>query len=376
MSIKFFRIAAKLILVLLNILLALLLIFACYGGFLTIDKFALVGLLNLGSFYLLIANLCFFIFWLFVKRWISLISLGTILLCWSPLQNIFQFRFNVSFDEKKNRNTIRVMSWNVEHFDIIEHKTHPEVKTNMISLINQYSPDVACFQEMVASDSFSKAINYLPDFKRKLKMSGYHYSYIKYLDFDNEHHFGIIIFSKFPIIKKETIIITPNSYNATYQYVDIVRNNDTFRIFNIHLQTLRFSQQNRYYLNYPSIKNEEDITESKSIIQKFEKGYLKHHIQSDSIKSDINKSPYPVIVCGDFNDVPNSYAYNAIGKGFKNAFREKGSGVGNTFEGISPTLRIDNIFCDNRFSVEQFIRIKKKLSDHFPIIADLIFHKQ
>ena len=84
----------------------------------------------------------------------------------------------------------------------------------------------------------------------------------------------------------------------------------------------------------------------------------------------------PVIVCGDFNDVPNSYAYNTIGAGMKNAFAEKGTGIGRTFFGISPTLRIDNIFSDSRFNVEQYIRVKKKISDHFPIIADLYFKKQ
>ena len=78
-----------------------------------------------------------------------------------------------------------------------------------------------------------------------------------------------------------------------------------------------------------------------------------------------------MIVCGDFNDVPNSYAYHTIGNGMKNAFAETGVGLGRTFTGIAPTLRIDNIFADIRFDVLQYIRVKKKLSDHFPILTDL-----
>ena len=89
----------------------------------------------------------------------------------------------------------------------------------------------------------------------------------------------------------------------------------------------------------------------------------------------MDKSPYPVIVCGDFNDIPNSYAYNTIGKGMKNAFAEKGSGIGRTFSGISPTLRIDNIFVADKFSVDQFLRIPKILSDHFPVFADVQLRK-
>ena len=89
----------------------------------------------------------------------------------------------------------------------------------------------------------------------------------------------------------------------------------------------------------------------------------------------MDKSPYPVIVCGDFNDVPNSYSYNTIGQGLKNTFKEKGSGIGRTFSGISTTQRIDNIFAADRFTVKQFLRIPKKLSDHFPIFADVQLEK-
>ena len=375
MAVQFFRKATKTIVIICNAVFAIFLMLGCYGNSINLGNDWIAGLFSLTAFYFLIINIFFIAFWLFVKRWLSLISLITIFICWMPLQHVFQFRFSVSFDAKKERNVIRVMSWNVEHFDIAEHRSHPEVKSEMIDLINKYNPDIACFQEMVGSDSVIKSINYIPQFKKKLKMKDYHFSYFNKLDFDKDHHFGIIIFSKFPLINKQTFSPEQNSYNSTFQSVDVVRNTDTFRVFNVHLETLRFSPNNRNYLNDPSIENEYDIQESKSILSKFKKGYIKHHWQSDNVRREIDKSEYPVIVCGDLNDLPNSYAYNTIGKGLNNTFKEKGSLIGNTYDGISPTLRIDNIFTDNKFSVEQYIRIKKSLSDHFPIIADIIFHK-
>jgi endonuclease/exonuclease/phosphatase family metal-dependent hydrolase len=228
---------------------------------------------------------------------------------------------------------------------------------------------------MVASDSFPSAINYLPYFMDRLNMSDYHYSFNRKLDFDGKHHFGIIIFSKYPIINKQTVTDHPNDYNSTFQYVDIVKNEDTFRVFNIHLQSLKFTNDNRKYIEDPSIENENDIKESKNVIKKFKTGFLKRKTQSERIRQEMEKSPYPVIVCGDFNDVPNSYSYKTIGSGMKNAFTEKGSAIGRTFYSISPTLRIDNIFVDKRFDVEQYISVKKKLSDHFPIIADVKLEK-
>jgi endonuclease/exonuclease/phosphatase family metal-dependent hydrolase len=375
MAVQFFRKATKTIVIICNVVFAIFLMLGCYGNSINLGNDWIAGLFSLTAFYFLIINSFFIVFWLFVKRWLSLISLTTIIICWIPLQHVFQFRFSVSFDAKKERNVIRVMSWNVEHFDIAEHRSHPEVKSEMIDLINEYNPDIACFQEMVGSDSVIKSINYIPQFKKKLKMEDYHFSYFNKLDFDKDHHFGIIIFSKFPLINKQTYSPEQNSYNSTFQSVDVVRNTDTFRVFNVHLETLRFSPNNRNYLNDPSIENEYDIQESKSILSKFKKGYIKHHWQSNNMRREIDKSIFPVIVCGDLNDLPNSYAYNTIGKGLNNTFKEKGSLIGSTYDGISPTLRIDNIFTDNKFSVEQYIRIKKSLSDHFPIIADIIFHK-
>ena len=262
------------------------------------------------------------------------------------------------------------MSWNVEQFNILHHKDHPEGKQEMLDLINQYDPDIACFQEVVAGDK-KKGINYFPSIQKALGFADGLYSYSLKDDFDNSHHFGRVIFSKFPILKKQTVVNYPNDYNATFQYIDVLKDNDTIRIFNVHLQSLKFTQANLSYLDKAGLHSDSNITESKSIVSKIKAGFIKRSIQANFIKDEINHSPYAVIVCGDFNDVPNSYAYETIGDGLQNAFVEKGFGIARTFTSISPTLRIDNIFADKKFTILQFARVKKLLSDHFPIIADL-----
>ncbi len=342
----------------------------CYGGWFNPKYFWPLGLLTLASFYLLGLLLLFVLFWLFVKaRW-SLISVITILLAYKPITTIIPFRFSTGFAKQKQDSNLRIMSWNVEHFDILEHKTHPEKKQQMLDLIKDFQPDIATFQEMVGSDNVAKAINYIPDIMEQAVFTDYNYSYNPKLDFDGQHHFGIITFSKYPIINKKTMSYYPNDYNSIFQYTDIVKGADTFRVFNIHLQSLKFTVTNLEYIEKPTITDDEDLKKSRSLISKLKKGFLKRKIQSERIKEEMDKSPYPVIVCGDFNDVPNSYAYNTIGKGIQNAFAEKGSGIGRTYSGISPTLRIDNIFLDYKFEVKQFTRISKKLSDHFPVITD------
>lgn len=376
MAQNFFRRLTKKFFIISNLVLSVLFLLSCYAWLFNPASWWFFGLLTLGSFYLLLLLLIFLFFWLFVKPVWSLITLLTLLLAWQPLQQLVPFRFTGAFEKNKaTASQIRVMSWNVEHFDILEHKTHPENKEKMLNLVTEYHPDIACFQEMVGSEK-PAAINYVPGMIGRMDFTDFHYSYNSKVDFDGDHHFGIIIFSRYPMINKQTLSFYPNDYNSIFQYADIVAGADTIRVFNIHLQSLKFSASNLQYIDKPTVGEEGDVQKSKSVISKLKKGFLKRQVQADRIKAEIDKSPYPVIVCGDFNDVPNSYAYHKIGEGLNNAFAKKGMGLGRTFSSISPTLRIDNIFASPALAVHQYTRVNRRLSDHFPVLADLEMKKK
>jgi endonuclease/exonuclease/phosphatase family metal-dependent hydrolase len=367
----FFRRFTKKFFLFVNIVVSIVFIISCYGAQLNPSTWWFMGILNLGMPILLLLMLIFVIFWILIKPKLTILPIITILICWPSIRHVIPFNFSGAFQKQKENGRLRVMSWNVEHFDIANNKKKPQVKEDMLSLINEYKPDVACFQEMVASDS-PKAINYIADIQQKLKFAGYYYTYRKDADFDMQHHFGIIIFSRFPIINIKTIDEYPHDYNSRFQYVDILYYQDTVRVFNVHLQSLRLDEKNLQYIDNPTLKSDSSLTESKTIIKKLKVGFEKRGIQAKHVREQIDQSPHPVIVCGDFNDVPNSFAYETIGDKLQNAFVEKGDGLGRTFSSISPTLRIDHIFVDERFKVEQFTRIRKKLSAHYPIIADVV----
>ena len=376
MSTNIFRRLTKRFFIALNIIAAILFLLGSYGYLFNPTWFWPIGFLTLTAFYFFLILVAFIFFWFFIRPYRVLISVIAILLAYPSINNIFPFRFSSSFAKTKQANALRVITWNVAQFNVMEDKNHPEVKKQMIELINEYQPDIACFQEMVAEDSTVKDHGHVDEFLEKMNFPDYFYSYNSKEDFWGYAHFGIIIFSKYPIINKKTISFYPNDYNSIFQFADIVKGEDTFRVFNIHLQSLRFSRENLKYIDKPTTEKAEVLKESKSIIGKFRTGFLKRQKQADRIRAEIDLSPYPVIVTGDFNDVPNSYAYHTIGRGMKNAFVEKGAGLGRTFSGISPVLRIDNIFVGNKMDVQQFQRFKKKLSDHFPIIADVHLNKK
>ena len=370
-----FRRFTKKSLVIINVMIAIALIVGCNAKYFNPDRFWFVGLLTIVAPYLFICILSFFVFWFFAKKKIMVISLITTLVLWNPLGHIFKLRWNSSFENQKQFDALRVMSWNVEQFEILNHKKHPEQKQEMINLINSYDPDVACFQEAVLSDAYPKAINYLPSMVNAWELKNYYYDYSPLDNFDDKHHFGRIILSKYPIINKQTISFTPRTYENTFTYVDIVKASDTIRVFNLHLQSLRFSDENRNYIDDATQKQNIDFEKSKSVITKMKSAFIKRKLQAEAIHTEIEKSMYPVIVCGDFNDVPNSYAYSTIGEDLQNCFAKKGSGISRTFTGIAPTLRIDNVFASKQFDVLQYTRVKEKISDHYPIITDMTIGK-
>ena len=116
---------------------------------------------------------------------------------------------------------------------------------------------------------------------------------------------------------------------------------------------------------------ERNLNDSRNIVSKLKKGYESRYKQAELVSEKIKESPYPSLICGDFNDVPNSSTYFKIKGNLQDAFLKKGALLGRTFRFISPTLRIDYILADKKFKVTQYQRIKVPYSDHYPVEADL-----
>ena len=148
-------------------------------------------------------------------------------------------------------------------------------------------------------------------------------------------------------------------------------NGQTIRVFTTHLQSVLFRSKD--YRDLESIKSVNDsmVPASKSIARKLKRAFSIRGGQADVVRTRLDESPYPAIVCGDFNDVPDSYTYFRIRGDRQDAFIQKGFGIGRTFVHISRTLRIDYIMADKAFTISQFGKFPLPYSDHYPLVADL-----
>lgn len=330
------------------------------------QKWWWLNLIGLIFPYLFFVVVLFLLFWLIIKPKYSILSLLALLLCWKQVAVIF--RLNRSeFNYVRNGSVLRILSWNVKIFEGLQRGEGPAASAGIVSFIKSADADVICLQEFSQYDSMGVQNNHL----QTMQQAGYPY-YIFSTDYEKasmDYRSGVAIFSKTPLLHQQKISFTATPESIVF--ADVVHHTDTLRIFTTHLQSFKFSKAD--YRNIEWIKKRGDITNpaNKNILVKMRAAIQLRGLQAQQIRPLLDSCPYPEIVCGDFNDVPNSYTYWHIRGSRRDAFIEKGNGVSRTFISLAPMLRIDYILCDNRLKVEQFITAPDRYSDHLPVIADI-----
>jgi endonuclease/exonuclease/phosphatase family metal-dependent hydrolase len=156
-------------------------------------------------------------------------------------------------------------------------------------------------------------------------------------------------------------------------YSDIDINGDTVRVFNTHLSSIRFGEEDYRFISNLTDDRQQLEEGGKRIAQRLVSAYKKRQAQVNKIMGNIIRSPYPVIFCGDFNDTPISYTYSCVDEILQDAFVQSGSGLGRTYIGPFPSFRIDYIWHDDSFESYGFKTIPLELSDHLPIRVDLVY---
>ncbi len=354
----------------LNMIAALLLLLSYLAPLIDPSKFFLPALLGLLYPYLLMLNLLFLVYWLIRLRKEVLISLLVILLGWNHLHHLLPINFSRKLipENIPRSQLMKVMSYNVRGFNIYEWTRDPDVKPEIYDFVAREEPDIICFQEYYTTPWKGKTHD---DIARQLSSLPYNEVYYT-ADPANRRGSGIATFSRYPIIRRSRIPF--NTVGNGAMYTDILFRTDTIRVFNIHLQSIRFSQRDYAFMDTVRLKySDEQMREIRNIGSQLKVAFSLRARQADMISSYIRDSPHPVVVMGDFNDTPHSFAYRKIKKGLKDAFSSAGHGFGSTYAGELPSFRIDYILYGNPFKAYQFERFKAEHSDHFPITTWLHF---
>jgi endonuclease/exonuclease/phosphatase family metal-dependent hydrolase len=305
-------------------------------------------------------NLLFIPIWIIRKKRFVWLSVAGILLTLNASYHSFGLH-----PGSNSKSQFTLMTFNSSCMGLKSYKEDSVLKDRIYQTLQSASPDILCLQEFYTNEKEGLSDN-ISGLKQSL-----HYPY-HYFTNDKTHwdtwHYGIILFSRYPIKNAITI---PSGHSAagsgsSILQADIVMGENTIRIFTAQLQSYMFTSADYSFIH---LKDPGNVEKGKSIVGKMRGTIYKRVEQSKQLASLIAASPYPTIVCGDFNDIPVSYTYNIISHHMQDAFVAKGWGLGRTLSFLSPTLRIDYIMAQSDFDILSYKTFREKGFEHFPVMS-------
>ena len=328
--------------------------------------------------YLLIINFVITVIWLVVDFTWALIPVIVILLNVNNIDKHYQLRGT----EKPEvcANCLKVMSYNAKAFNIYD-KDQKSMNKRVIQFLQEEKPDILCIQEYSYDNTGKSGFNSTEAIIHALNVKDNERTHKVLLPYKNKlgYQFGMAIFSKYRIVDGGFVETSDSSSNKS-MYVDIRFNSDTIRIYNIHLASMHLDSTD-YETGKAIWAGSYDSTfnnKAQMLSKKISMAYVLRQRQAKAVHAHISECPYPVILCGDFNDSPASFSYNKIMHGLRDAFRCSGKGTGTTYIGKDfPSYRIDYIAHNKQFNDFQYTVCRDlDVSDHYPIYTYISFVKK
>ncbi len=265
-----------------------------------------------------------------------------------------------NFGTKAPESAVTVMSFNTMGLNFLSHEDVQirEKKTaDFLHFLNgEGAIDILCTQENTAYSSGLIAERFQFPYQHKIP------------------YIGAAIFSRYPIVKTGNIAFETRVNSCVW--ADIKLPKQTVRVYSMHLQSNQVSTQTEKVLAERQLREEDTWVEVRSIFGRIRHTSRIRAQQAETIAQHARQSPHPVILCGDLNEPPLSYTYRTLAKGLTDSFRAAGGGLGSTYAGRIPALRIDYIFCDPGFDIFDTKILKKQYSDHYPVLTKLSWGAQ
>lgn len=324
---------------------------------------------GLGYPVILAINLLILAFWMIKRsRWVFLTAF--ILLIGLPIHTQF---FQLNPGEKAipgDLTAIRIMSYNVELFGWYHWRTNIQRRNKVFDQLAANPADIYCFQEFFYTNIRNR-FDTRDTLLNLLETPHFHDHYTH--EMHEVQFYGIATLSRFPIVNRG-VIEFPNDKNNICIFSDLQIDDEIVRVYNGHLCSIRFSGDEHNYVG--KLQDDPGLLEQTRVVRMYrrlESAFVKRAWQAELIRSHMEKCPYPIIFCGDFNDTPISYAYGVFDGFLKDLFRSRANGIGNTYVGNFPSFRIDYIFTSPEFYHHRFQVLPEELSDHKAVYGEVAY---
>ena len=344
-----------------NILLILLTLLAYLSSFINPKLSGWLSILGLAYPVLLFFNIGFLFFWIYRRKFTLAVSTFLcILIGWNFLTAIFGVNYFTTASTETTQQ-LSILTYNARNFGVSGNYTNEKRLLKIdetLAAIKEQEPDIFCGQETFVYQR-NKGAREL--FKNNL--SAYPHIVSKR---------NLLIASKYPIINQGKVEFEGELNKLSSNvFADVQFSNEFIvRVYSLHLESNQVSRTTENIeLNTEKLQEKSTWRTIYQILKSIKENQKVRAEQIKSITEHIKGSPYPVIVCGDFNDTPLSYTVRQTNF-LQDNFAKKGKGLGSTYNGNIPFLRIDYILSDSKFKVEEAKILRKhKASDHFPMVS-------
>jgi endonuclease/exonuclease/phosphatase family metal-dependent hydrolase len=325
-----------------------------------------------------VGHLVMFLFWVWRRSYRFLHALLFVSIGLPFASATVGFLGYFSFGSEKNKENLTLLSYNVYTFNVYDGDGTKSKSKEQIKWLLEEESTIKCFQEF-----YQRPQDSIFDLIAKFEKSHTPYHFFKPNGSQHNHgEFGLAIFSAYPIVGKGTVAFPNRTPNGAI-YADLKVGSDTIRCYNVHLQSMQIDETQ---IELPQKRTD---WENEELWQKlwyraglpFKKGAIERSRQVDFLQRHMAASPYPVLLCGDMNDLPYSYTYFSFWRSLSSAFERKGKGLGFSYRGERLFfLRIDHIFYDFEklpYTLSAFETLSAvSFSDHYPVKATFEPKKQ
>ncbi len=304
------------------------------------DNLGFIQTIGLFMPWLLLGNLALAIFWLFMRKRLALLSIVTLLIGMNQITRFVGFHFN----QEKSPDQIIVCTYNSRSYN-----NNNRFEQFALQIDGKHNPDILCIQEI--SESHVDAA------KESSKFEHTHF------------HRGKMILTRYPILAKGHIQFD-NSINGCV-WVDLDISGRTVRVYNTHLRSNRVTREAETLMDNIYSDKAQAFGKFKRMVGNYELASQTRIAQVQTIRNHMKHCTFPILLMGDFNDTPFSYTYQQFNHDLNDMFKSKGLGLGSTYAGSLPGLKIDYIFADENFVGLRHEILRIRISDHFPVMSYL-----
>lgn len=319
------------LLLFIHIVVAVLLLCTLGNAWIPPNFLGVLNLLSLGFPYLILVYVLLTLIWVFKRKKVAIAFALGALLFYNPVRR--WVNFSPKTESLKSIRDIKVLTFNVKYGDFGWDKVK--------KYIADQDADIILVQEKDTNRAISRDM-------------------IKYP--------SVILKTKHKILRQEPLIEEKARGNSFYADIDI--NGKIIRVVNVYLEPFRLQKA---MFKFDGLAKEGG--KIATLLSHMTPTFKAHEDQIRKIRKVIDFSPYPVILAGDFNSVPNSYEYYNLGKDLQDAFLTVGNGASTSFHDYKVPLRIDYIFTSKSIIPLSYkVDHSVKLSDHYPVIAEFLLN--